>query len=88
MGAFFFGFLTTAIANPNNEKPVMPDDGSSDHDKLMPKNVGEMVPHMFRVCLIIWVILGLTSVFGVFRNPHFIKNEKVRVRHETLNDIN
>ena len=29
-GAFFFGFLSTAIANPENYAPAKPDDGSGD----------------------------------------------------------
>jgi len=37
-GAFIFGFITTAIANPDNLKPQVPSDGSTT-DKLFPESV-------------------------------------------------
>jgi OFA family oxalate/formate antiporter-like MFS transporter len=85
--AFIFGFISTAIANPEDFKPKVPEDGSGDLDKLMPESVGESVQKMYLVCLAIWFVLGMTAVFGVFRNPEFIRREGIRERHETLNHI-
>jgi hypothetical protein len=45
MGAFIFGFVTKAIANPDNVKKV---------DGFMPPEVGERVPTMIHVCMMIW----------------------------------
>jgi len=39
-GAFIFGFVSTAIANPNDFKPAVPADGSTT-DKLFPDSVAE-----------------------------------------------
>jgi OFA family oxalate/formate antiporter-like MFS transporter len=74
-GAFIFGFISTAIANPDNFKPTVPEDGSTT-DKLMPQSVGEAVPRMYTICLIIWFFLGLAAVFGVSRNPEFVRQEE------------
>lgn len=68
-GAFIFGFVTTAIVNPDNLKPSVPIDGSSDPDKIFPESVGAQVPYMWHFCLSIWVGLGILGVFGVSRNP-------------------
>ena len=76
-GAFIFGFITTAIANPNNLKPEVPSDGSTT-DKLFPDSVAEKVPYMFRFCLAIWTGLGILGFFGVSRNPEFVLKEKLR----------
>jgi hypothetical protein len=46
MGAFVFGMLTHAIANPDNLK--------KDDDGFMPPEVGEKVPSMIYWCLMIW----------------------------------
>ena len=43
-GAFIFGFVTTAIANPNNLKVAVPDDGTGTTDKLFPVEVAKNVP--------------------------------------------
>ena len=45
-GAFIFGFISTAIANPDNDKPEKPKDGST-QDKLFPRSVADKVPEMF-----------------------------------------
>jgi OFA family oxalate/formate antiporter-like MFS transporter len=84
-GAFIFDFVSNAIANPNDFKPEVPGDGSTT-DLLMPRSVGDAVPRMYLICLACWFCLGLTAVFGVFRNPEYIRKEKLRTRHETLKD--
>ena len=38
-GAFIFGFVSTAIANPNNLNTEVPQDGSGDKDELFPESV-------------------------------------------------
>lgn len=72
--AFIFGFVTTAIANPNNFGPDLPLTGGT--DKLMPQSVGERVPAMLRYCLIAWVVLGILAILGISRNPEFVREEK------------
>ena len=54
----------------------------------MPQSVGEAVPRMYTICLIIWFFLGLTAVFGVSRNPEFVRQEELRKRYETVDQIN
>mmetsp|Transcript_43040 Transcript_43040/g.31425 ORF Transcript_43040/g.31425 Transcript_43040/m.31425 type:complete len:130 (-) Transcript_43040:833-1222(-) len=41
-GAFFFGFIAIALVNPNNEEPVVVENG----DKLYSYDVAERVPFM------------------------------------------
>jgi OFA family oxalate/formate antiporter-like MFS transporter len=60
-GSFFFGFLTSAIANPHNLAPELPKDDSGDTDLLFPAVVGEQVPRMFRLCLIFWALQALAA---------------------------
>lgn len=67
-GAFIFGFVTTAIANPNDAKPQVPEDGST-KDKLFPKEVAEKVPDMIRTCAYCWSALVVISACLVTRNP-------------------
>lgn len=67
-GAFLFGFLSTAIVNPDN-KPPGHVEGTP--DKLFPKDVAEKVPEMFRTCLMAWSLLAFISIALVTRNPEF-----------------
>jgi MFS transporter, OFA family, oxalate/formate antiporter len=83
-GAFIFGFISTAIANPDNLKTEVPQDGSGDQDELFPISVANEVPNMYQTCLIIWIILGIFSVFGVSRNPEYMKSEKIRERAKLI----
>mmetsp|Transcript_35849 Transcript_35849/g.54972 ORF Transcript_35849/g.54972 Transcript_35849/m.54972 type:complete len:164 (+) Transcript_35849:341-832(+) len=83
-GAFFFGFISTAIANPEDDQVAVPEDGSGDTDKIFPKEVGDEVPHMLRVCLIYWIILSLICVATIQRNPEFVAKEKARIRAEKI----
>lgn len=68
-GAFIFGFLTTKIVNPNNEKP----DGLDDENKYYNKNVSGNVPYMFSICVIIWTILMLIGSVLVSRSPEYMR---------------
>ena len=69
LGSFFFGFLTTAIANPNNLRPhTLEVEG----DTYFPDEVAENVPKMLRICLIFWFILCLIGIFTVRRNPDYV----------------
>ena len=65
LGAFFFGFITTAIVNPDNEK--LNQDEPKPH--YYSEAVSNRVPLMFQVCLIIWGALSLIAVICVSRNP-------------------
>jgi len=51
-GAFFFNFISTAIANPKNLKP---------ENGFYPKEVGENVPAMIQSCAGLWAIMALIS---------------------------
>lgn len=68
-GAFIFGFVSTGVANPEDAKPRVPDDGSGTTDKLFPKEVAERVPEMFRTCLMYWAALSFVAICTVSRNP-------------------
>ena len=68
-GAFIFGFISTALVNPQNKKPDIPDDGTGTKDELFPKEVAERVPHMFHICLLIWAGLCIIAILCVSRNP-------------------
>jgi OFA family oxalate/formate antiporter-like MFS transporter len=68
-GAFIFGFISSAIINPDGLKVSIPFGGEPGDDKLFPLEVAERVPHMFRTCLIIWAILCAISISLVSRNP-------------------
>jgi MFS family permease len=85
-GAFIFGFITTAIANPDNLSPSVPQDGSGDQDKLFPKEVGDRVPYMLRFCLIFWVVFVAISILTVSRNPDFQRMEMIKRRYRLLTD--
>lgn len=73
LGAFFFGFLTTAIANPHNLRPHKKE---KDGDDYFPDEVAVNVPKMIRVCLCFWVVLCLIGIATVQRNPEFVKKEQ------------
>jgi MFS transporter, OFA family, oxalate/formate antiporter len=83
-GAFIFGYITTAIVNPDNVKTAIPEDGSGDMDKLFPKSVSDKVPYMYHFCLVIWAILGILAACGVSRNPEYVQKEKIKERRETI----
>ena len=71
-GAFIFGFISTAIANPDNEKPETPKDGSTE-DKLFPRSVADNVPEMFELCLYFWIALCIIAILTVRRNPEYVR---------------
>ena len=73
-GAFIFGFISTAIANPNNLKPSVPHDGSGFSDNLFPVEVAVNVPTMLRTCLTYWTALAIISCLCVSRNPEYDQN--------------
>ena len=83
-GAFIFAFVTTAIANPHDEKPAIPQDGSGTKNKLFSRDVAEKVPEMIHICLIFWSMLCILSILTVRRNPCYVKEEKLRLRMEKL----
>jgi len=78
-GSSIFGYITTAVVNPDNLKIAIPQDGSGTTDKLFPKSVADKVPEMLNYCLAIWTILGLLGC-GVSRNPEYVEKEKLNKR--------
>lgn len=73
-GAFTFGFITTYIANPNNLAV------DKKNQSLFPREVSDNVPRMFHDCCCIWGIFVLIGVFGVSRNPEYVRKESIRNR--------
>ena len=80
-GAFIFGFVSTAIVNPENH-PTSHWPGTN--DKLFPNVVAEKVPKMFRICLIFWGCLSLLSIATVTRNPAFLTKQKSKQHEQKL----
>ena len=71
-GAFIFGYISTALANPHDEKRVK--DPVSGQMFFAPE-VANQVPHMLRICVLIWVCLFLGGTILVSRNPDYVKHE-------------
>ena len=69
-GAFIFGFITTAIINPEDFK--------ADDDGYYPVSVGEKFPGTLRICLICWASLAFVAVLLIKRNPEYDINEKIK----------
>ena len=70
-GAFIFGFISSALLNPDHIK--------SFHDgdmKIFPEDVAARVPYMFHICLIAWASLLVLGTLLVLRNPEFIRKEQ------------
>ena len=79
LGAFIFGFITTAITNPDNVKPGIPiGPGPITKDNLFPIDVAEKVPYMMNFCLCIWVVMCLLACFTVTRNPEYGNQENAQ----------
>lgn len=77
LGAFFFGFLTTAIANPDNLEPHTQ---AKDGDTYFPDSVAKNVPKMIRTCCIFWTALCVIGILTISRNPAFVAQEKLKER--------
>jgi len=86
--AFFWGFLTTYLINPDNVMPAVPEDGSGTQDKLFPEDVANNFPHCFTILAIIFATLALIGVMGVSRNPDYVRSEKIRKRSELMGQNN
>ena len=83
-GAFIFGFLTTAIVNPDNLKPGIPDSpGPPTKDSLFPIHLAQKVPYMMNVCLFFWAIMSLIACLTVTRNPEYGKDQIVQKEPST-----
>jgi hypothetical protein len=67
-GAFFFGFITTAIVNPDDEDKVTEEDGRK---LFYSKQVADRVPKMYHYCLLSWSLLALLAIGLISRNPEY-----------------
>jgi len=83
LAAFLFGFVTTAIVNPENlgvetpkYGPKMPE--GTLNDTLFPESVAVRVPKMFYICIAIWFVLGMSCFIFIQRNPEYVKAEEER----------
>ena len=84
-GAFIFGFVTTAIANPLNEsRKVDPETGFY----FFSEEVADRVPFMYRFCITCWFILLSVGIYLVQRNPEYMRHEIDRKLSEKLDRIN
>ena len=70
-GAFIYGFISTAIVNPDDVDKVANDQGI----KYYPEEVANRVPKMYRECLYSWLVLAICGVALVSRNPEYVKQE-------------
>ena len=68
-GSFIFGFITTALVNPDNESAVKMPDG----DHLYTINVANNVPKMLRYLSFIWIGLAAIGIILIRRNPSFLQ---------------
>lgn len=84
LSSFFFGFITTYLVNPENEKPKVPDDGTITSDSLYSIEIANKVPHMLRVNTAICAVLAILGLIGISRNPEFVRQEKIKKREELL----
>ena len=76
-GAFIFGFITTAIANPHNEQRI-----KIDGSEYFPKDVADQVPKMYQTTALIWVGLATVGILLVKRNPEYVAFEARRQKAE------
>jgi len=65
-GPFIYSFASTAIVNPNNISPQY-----IDNELLVPKEVANRIPGMWRMLLISWAVLCFLGISLVNRNPIF-----------------
>ena len=73
-GGFIFGFISTAIVNPNNVQPNK--DKTSPEYQYFPPEVAMRVPEMLQICTIIWASLCVIAIFCVSRNPECVAKAK------------
>ena len=71
-GAFIYGFVSTAIVNPDDASKVPNDEGI----EYYPAEIANRVPKMYRECLISWVVLAIAGVALIQRNPEYVQKEK------------
>ena len=73
LGVFFFGILTTSIANPDDKKTEVPKYGKPSDDLLFPLEVALRVPGMLIVVSKIGAVCSLIVILGIFRNPQAVQ---------------
>ena len=69
-GAFIFGFISSAIANPDDE--TIPEG-----EEFFPYDVAMRVPKMFHLCLIFWISLSVVGSLMISRNPDYVRQETI-----------
>ena len=78
-GAFIFGFITTAIINPEDLK--------DNDDGYFPESVGQKFPSALRICLTCWALLSLFAVLLIKRNPDYDRWQKIKDRRVRISEI-
>lgn len=76
-GTTIFGYVSTALVNPDNVKLIEGQD-------FYPDEVSKRVPNMLRICIICWTCLCFLSIVTISRNPEFVRVQKLREREEML----
>lgn len=67
LGAFFFGFLSSALVKTGDMKKVQ-----VNGQKYFKEEVASNVPHMFQVLTIVYGIIAATGISMVSRNPEVV----------------
>ena len=73
VGALTWSILSTAIVNPNNISPSIPDDGSGKLERVFPKEVADNVPKMFRMIFVCCAVLASFGIYTTRENPEFVR---------------
>ena len=69
-GAFIFGFISTAIVNPDDESRSTDPVSGNDY---FSEEVANRVPRMYHECCLYWLCLLIIGIALISRNPEFTK---------------
>jgi hypothetical protein len=73
VGAVIWSILSTAIVNPNNISPSVPDGASEESTRVFPKEIADNVPKMFRIIAGCCAVLALFGTYTTQENPTFVR---------------
>ena len=71
-GTFIFGFISTALVNPDNVEPFQVPNG----DVLYPFEIASRTPKMLRELCAMWIVLSAIGIIFIDRNPSFVRKER------------
>ena len=76
-GSFLFGYLSLAIANPENAAPLYDVDGGKIFAPDMPQS--DRAPRMIRINAIIWIILTFISLLLIKKPSKNLESDEVPI---------